>query len=65
MVTIHFVVGVFFCGTFRTTRVGSLYSAYFNNSLVASVVGTTAAIVPVVIAYDNVVTMTPTVLFPN
>ena len=55
-----------FCGTYRVTRVGNLYSAYFNNSLViGGVVGTTAAIVPAVIAYDNVVTMTPTVRFPN
>ena len=54
-----------FCGTYRTTRVGNLYSAYFNNSLIVSVVGTTAAIVPVVVAYDNVVEMNPTVIFPN
>ena len=54
-----------FCGTYRTTRVGNLYSAYFNNSLVISVVGTTAAIVPVVVAYDNVIEMKPTVIFPN
>ena len=44
---------------------GSVYSAYFNGSLLGSTVGSTAAIVPVVVAYDNVITMTPTVTFPN
>ena len=52
-----------FCGTYRMTRVGNLYSVYFNNNFLGSAVGSTAAIVPVVQAYDNVVTMTPTVKF--
>ena len=54
-----------FCGTYRMTRVGNLYSVYFNNVFLASAVGTTAAIAPVVVAYDNVIEMKPTVLFPN
>ena len=54
-----------FCGTYRMTRVGNLYSVYFNNNFLGSAVGNTAAIVPVVVAYDDVITMTPTVIFPH
>ena len=54
-----------YCRTYRMTRVGNLYSVYFNNAFLGSRVGSTAAIVPVVIAYDNVIEMKPTVLFPN
>ncbi len=54
-----------FCGTYRMTRVGNLYSVYFNNVLLGSIAGTTAPIVPAVITYDDVVEMKPTVLFPN
>lgn len=52
-----------FCGTYRMTRVGNLYSVYFNNTFLASRGGSTAAIVPLVIAYDNVVTLAPTIVF--
>ncbi len=54
-----------FCGTYRMTRSGNVYSAYFNGTLLGSIVGSTAPIVPMVIAYDNVIEMKPTVLFPN
>lgn len=54
-----------FCGAYRMTRVGNLYSVYFNNTLIASRVGSTAAITPHVRAYDNVIEITPTVIFPN
>lgn len=54
-----------FCGIFRLTRVGNQHRAYYNNNLIVSVTGDAGDIVPAVIAFDNVIEMKPTVLFPN
>lgn len=42
-----------------------MYSLYFNDAFLGGIVGNTAAIVPVVIAYDNVIEVKPTVIFPT
>ncbi|WIT12916.1 hypothetical protein PFX98_04725 [Paucibacter sediminis] len=50
-----------FCANYQITRSGGLYSLYVNGSLVRSASASIAPVYPTVMAYDNVVTLTPKV----
>lgn len=50
-----------YCAVYRLNRTGDVYNLYVNGALVKSATATIAPVHPTVMAYDNVVTIKPTV----